>query len=349
LTSFVDMAPTLLSLAGIEPPDWMQGVAFAGKYPAPPRKYLFGFRGRMDERYDLVRSVTDGRYVYLRNYMPHLPHGQHVYYQFQTRTTQLWKELYDSGKATPAQSRFWQKREPEELYDLQSDPDEVINLASDSNHLAKLEELRAANRQHLLKIRDVGFLPEDEIHTRSKDSSPYEVGHDENQYPLERILSMAEAASSLQEDAIPLLIKGLSDEDSAVRYWAAMGFVMRKKEATLANEKLLAAQLAPTNAPCPRLVAAAALAEHATGDNFDAALKTLATLADPEKNSQYVCAQTLNVIDNLGDKADSILPQLRQFSRKAPSGTRGAEKIPTLLDHILGPVNNDAPKKKKAA
>src|SRR5262249_17419083 len=78
LVSFVDFAPTLLSLAGIEPPGWMQGHAFLGAYQRPPQPFLYGFRGRMDERYDLVRTVTDGRHVYVRNYMPHKIYGQHI-------------------------------------------------------------------------------------------------------------------------------------------------------------------------------------------------------------------------------------------------------------------------------
>ncbi|MCX6854291.1 MAG: sulfatase, partial [Verrucomicrobia bacterium] len=66
LVSFVDLAPTLLSIIGIKPPEWMQGHAFAGPHQTEPQSFIFGERGRMDERMDLVRSVTDGRYVYLR-------------------------------------------------------------------------------------------------------------------------------------------------------------------------------------------------------------------------------------------------------------------------------------------
>src|SRR5262249_50071303 len=142
LVSFVDFAPTVLSLAGIEPPDWMQGQAFLGRFQAPPQPYLFGFRGRMDERFDLVRSATDGRFVYIRNYMPHKIYGQHVEYMFQTPTTRVWKARHDAGQLTREQEIFWQTKPPEELYDLEVDPDEVHNLAASPEHRAILAKLR---------------------------------------------------------------------------------------------------------------------------------------------------------------------------------------------------------------
>ena len=96
----------------------------------------------MDERYDMVRTVTDGRYVYVRNYMPHKIYGQHLDYMFETPTTRVWKRLHDEGKLTPTQDTFWNTKPPEELYDLASDPDEVRNLADSVEQRPTLEKLR---------------------------------------------------------------------------------------------------------------------------------------------------------------------------------------------------------------
>jgi hypothetical protein len=173
LVSFVDFAPTVLSLAGVATPATMQGRAFAGKYQVEGPLYLHGFRGRMDERYDLVRSVTDGRYVYLRNYWPHVSQGQRVRTQFQMPTTQVWRRLYDEGRTNEAQSIFWREpKAPEELYDLQSDPDEVRNLAAAPAHRATLERLRHEAQAHAVRIRDLGFLPEAEVHARAGPQAP---------------------------------------------------------------------------------------------------------------------------------------------------------------------------------
>ena len=106
LVGFIDLAPTLLSIAGKKSPAQMQGHAFMGRHTAPAQPFSFGFRGRMDERYDMVRTVFDGRHVYIRNYMPHKPYGQYLDYMFQTPTTRVWRDLYRAGKLNEAQSRF---------------------------------------------------------------------------------------------------------------------------------------------------------------------------------------------------------------------------------------------------
>ena len=128
LASFVDLGPTALSLAGVKPPEHMQGHALMGKYEASAQPYLYGFRGRTDERYDNVRTVRDERYVYIRHFMPQRPYGQHVAVMFMSQTAQAWKKLFDEGKLPPHQAAFWQTKPSEELYDLQKDPDEVCNL-----------------------------------------------------------------------------------------------------------------------------------------------------------------------------------------------------------------------------
>ena len=87
-------------------------MPFWASTPPNRKPFLYGFRGRMDERIDLVRSATDGRYVYVRNYMPHRIYGQYLDYMFQTPTTQVWHKLHQQGKLNPEQDAFWKTKPP---------------------------------------------------------------------------------------------------------------------------------------------------------------------------------------------------------------------------------------------
>jgi N-sulfoglucosamine sulfohydrolase len=80
LVTFADFAPTVLSVANIPVPDYMQGKPFLGKQKKPAPEYVFNSRARMDERLDLVRSVRNKKYRYVRNYMPHKIYGQYLEY-----------------------------------------------------------------------------------------------------------------------------------------------------------------------------------------------------------------------------------------------------------------------------
>ncbi len=175
----------------------------SGKYCSQEPKYLFGFRGRMDERYDFLRAVRSKRYLYIRNYMPHLPYGQYLAYMFETPTTRVWKALYDAGQLRPPQSNFWEPKPPEELYDVTADPHQIHNLADRPEYATVLAEMRAALRDHILTIRDVGFLPEPEMHRRAAGTTIYEMAQDPQRYPLERIYTMAEKAARLRPGGRP--------------------------------------------------------------------------------------------------------------------------------------------------
>jgi uncharacterized sulfatase len=334
LVSFVDFAPTVLSLAGVRPPEWMQGHAFLGKFAAEPQPFLHGFRGRMDERYDMVRSVTDGHFVYVRNYMPHLIYGQHIDYMFQTPTTRVWKKLHDEAKLTPAQDRFWNVKPPEELYDLRADPDEVHNLAESKEHQEILKKLRQAQQEQARRIRDVGFLPEGERFTRGPNVSPYNLARDGDKYPFDRVFATAELASGLRPDALPALTKALGDDDSAVRYWAALGVLMRGEKACQTTATELRTALSDRS-PYVRIVAAQALGQYGGDDDRKRVLPLLMGLADWSKNDVFTAIAALTALDALGAKAAPIAGELRNLPQKGTlPDARYGPYVPRLLEDL---------------
>jgi uncharacterized sulfatase len=313
----------------------MQGHAFMGAHKAAEQPYLYGFRGRMDERYDMVRTVRDQRYIYIRNYMPHKIYGQRIPYLFQTPTTEVWKRLYDEGKLQPPQTYFWETKQPEELYDLQNDTDEVNNLAASPEHQEILVRLRKAQQEWAIRIRDVGFLPESEIHSRSEGLTPYEMGHDDSKYPLEKIMATAEMASMLKPEALGDLAQRLEDSDSAVRYWAALGILMRGKDAVSTQKAALEKSLADES-PNVRIIAAEALGRYGSPADTKKAIGVLLDLASPEKSGPFVSLMALNGLDALGESIRPLKETINALPREAPGvPDRVAQYSGRLIDDMV--------------
>jgi arylsulfatase A-like enzyme len=165
LVSSIDWAPTVLSLAGIVPPENMQGLALLGPYAAKqPREYVFAARDRIDSHYDRVRSVHDGRYQYLYNFHPELPYYMDLAYRRQQPSMRDILRLRDAGTLNAVQMRwFGKKGGHEELYDVKADPYQLHDLSADPAHAAVLERMRKAFRQWQSDVPDLGAIPEKEL------------------------------------------------------------------------------------------------------------------------------------------------------------------------------------------
>jgi hypothetical protein len=162
LVAFVDLAPTVLSLAEIEVPDIMQGMPFLGSQkPKEGRKHVYGCRDRMDERTDMSRYVRDKQFKYIRNYQWWKPYAQHLNYAEAMPTMKELRRLKAEGKLNKAQAAFMADRKPiEELYDVTKDPYEINNLAIDPAYQETLERLRKQHEAWTDYTLDTGYLPE---------------------------------------------------------------------------------------------------------------------------------------------------------------------------------------------
>jgi len=337
LVSFVDLAPTLVSLAGVEPPAWMQGLAFLGPYRTPDPEYIYGFRGRMDERYDLVRAVRDQRFIYLRNYMPHRPYGQHVAYMFQTPTTVVWNRMFEDNLLPPIQAAFWGPKPTEELYDLQDDPYETRNLAASPEHAGTLKRLRHALDVHARDIRDVGFLPEYEL--QRHETTPYERGHDPTRYDFDAIYAAAQVASD-RSVGFEAVRPGLSEPDPVVRYWAATGMVVRGREAVAATAADLMRLLRDPE-PGPRIAAAEALGRFGTDAERDRAIEVLLEDAAGPLFVAQLALYTLNQIEHLPQSVLERVAQLPPMTAgrgRAGSGQNRGDQRANLKNAIAQDV-----------
>ena len=325
LVSFVDLAPTLLSLTGIKIPEQMQGEAFLGSQAAPPRDYVYMFRGRMDERYDMMRGVRDGRYKYVRNYLPHRIWGQHLNYLWRMPATRSWQQAYKDGKCNAAQRAFWESKPTEELFDLESDPWEVNNLADSPKHKEILQRMCAANRAHLLKTFDSGFLPEGLMIARAGDDTIYEMVRDPKRYPLERLMAAAELAGDRDPKSVDKLIGLMKDDDAGVRYWGATGCAALGNKSLAAADALTALLKDPS--PNVRIAAAEALC---TMGRTDDALAVLVELLDHPNNS--VALHAINTLENIGPRALPALSAIKAASKKGKYVGRVAEHLISQLE-----------------
>jgi N-sulfoglucosamine sulfohydrolase len=164
LVSFVDLAPTVLSLAGCRIPDHLQGQAFLGSAKGSQRKYVFAARDRMDSEYDRVRSIRDKQFLYVRNYMPEKPYYQNISYRLQQPMMKVILKMKDERKLNEQQMLWFRQTKPvEELYDCDADPLQFKNLAGDPAYEKKLEELRKAYDQWIKEVGDLSAEPEQQM------------------------------------------------------------------------------------------------------------------------------------------------------------------------------------------
>jgi len=164
IVSLMDLGPTTMSLLGIKPPSFLDGKAFLGKYKTKPRNYAFGSADRFDESTDMQRSVIDGRFVYIKNFMPELPLIYRNKYREQVSMNKKIIQMdRDDELIGDSKYIFMKSKQDEELYDLKFDPYEVDNIANNPDYKDKLIELRNALNTWQYEIDDKGFTNESEL------------------------------------------------------------------------------------------------------------------------------------------------------------------------------------------
>ena len=164
LVSLIDLAPTVLSLAGVPVPAHMQGRTLIGPQASPAPGIVFAARDRMDIEYDMMRAARDARYLYIRNFVPELPYAGHIIYRNQSAIMQEWFSLQAAGQLRgPAALWMRTNRPAEELYDTASDPHQIRDLAADASHRPTLERLRKAVTDWMTRVGDQGLVNEAEM------------------------------------------------------------------------------------------------------------------------------------------------------------------------------------------
>lgn len=215
--SFMDFAPTVLKLVGVEVPEQMDGQPFLGE--EKKEDFIVGYGDRFDELYAFNRTLRKGKYRYARNYQPYHTQSLFALYRYKQLSFREWKDMFVYGKLNENQSSFFMPFGPEELYDLEKDPYEMNNLANDKKYKNVLAEMRNELNAYLVKKADLGFFPETVVLEEGM-ANPATWGSN-NRGRIKKFADIAqlqtEKYSAKVED---MLKKSLQSDDAVERMWA---------------------------------------------------------------------------------------------------------------------------------
>ena len=290
LVSFLDMPKTWLAITGSSIPPEMQGAVFLGKEQDAPREQIFMARDRMDEAPDMQRALRDDRYLYIRNYEPFRPNGQFLEYLWAAPSMAAWDAFHQAGKTDATTGAFFRPKAVEELFDCESDPDNVKNLAADPVHAGRLARMRAGLQKQQTTIHDCGFLPEATLVNRAKNHNTtiYELIRNPKLYDQPGYMKAADLANLAKPADIPKLIELLESSDEGYRYWGVIGCIQLGDEAATPEvlkvlKGLIQSDLNDEGSLDVRVTAALCLAR--IGHEKDVALRSLVeVIAAPGKS-----------------------------------------------------------------
>ena len=312
LVEHIDIAATSLALAGIERPTQVQGRdLFAEDYR--PRRYAFSARDRCDETVDIMRCTRSKRWKYIRNFMSHLPHAQPNQYKDGKAITQTMRQLHRESRLSELEARVFEKSRPvEELYDLENDPHETINLADKARFREQVKKLRGALYDWMVETRDLGLIPEPILEElgRRYGSKYHVLQQEENAQLVRRLIEVIDAGQRGERLA---LLKGLHSERASLRYWAA-SWLGNLGDSSAAEHLIRLA-----NDPTPAVQVAAALALCKLGRQK----KYLPLLAERIESENLITGMyAIRALEQVGPAARAVLPAIEKARQHPYEFTR---------------------------
>lgn len=232
LVEFVDFGPTLISLAGAELPDHLQGKPFMGP-AAIKRKYAHAFRTNSEDHFDPSRVVADEQYFYLKNYTPYKRHGLKQSFQWGMPAQQAWDDYFYQGGAIDPFRSYYEVKAQEYLFDMSRDPSGIVNLADSPEHQSKLQELRAETARHIQESGDLGFFPRDIRDAFTDEGISLYEWVKNSDYPLAELHRLVEKSAAPTQKDLPDLLSYLQHERPEFRWWAYSGIAYLASQSEL--------------------------------------------------------------------------------------------------------------------
>lgn len=239
--SFVDLAPTLLSLAGLDAPNQMQGRPFLGAKRVQPAadEMEFLYADRFDEIYGMRRGLTDGKWKYIRNFNPDLPTAPYSFYQFGQPGWNAYQKAFKQGKLNDYHKAVWEAPgTSEQLFDLSADPWEMKNLATDPAHAEKLTALRDRLKATMKEVRDTGLVPEALFKELAGKSTIADLVQSDA-FDIGKIADLAFIATEIDAKNLPRFKQAVASSAATERYWGIVGLRLLGEKAADASDALL--------------------------------------------------------------------------------------------------------------
>lgn len=214
-----DLGPTVLSLAGVQPPGTMQGKAFLGSFEAAPKKYEFGLKANQASHFNPERSVTDGKYNLIVRCIPYKNDALMNAYQWGMPGNIWWDKAYLSGDDSGSVcARTFNNHQAEMFFDIENDPYELDNLVDDPRYASEVERLRKELDNHLRGTRDLGFF----LKSQRAGKKPMYDSLREEGYDFDALYDLVSLSARVEASDLPRLTKLLKSERPEIRFWATV-------------------------------------------------------------------------------------------------------------------------------
>jgi len=332
IVNFVDLAPTMLSLAGIEIPEPLPGNVFLGPNRTQ-RKYSFAIRDRVDEVYEFSRSVSSEKYQYIRNFAHDKPRMQWSNYSEITPIRKELRRLHKEGQLTRENKWLMRDQKPiEELYDLEKDPYQMNNLAQNQKFIPLLKEMKNTLFEWMIKNQDLSLIPEPLMRRKSGENSPFDIWSNTEEFPIQNILAIADLKGR-GEMHIEKLKKGLSNPSPIIRFWSASGLASLENQSHRDVPKLK--ELLDDDNDEVRIVVADALLKKG---EYKEAMEVLghALMHDEILVRLYAA---ITILDN--KEHAYMIAEMIQKSKEKPAANNLDQNLANYLNDALGRITEN--------
>ncbi|WP_162415837.1 sulfatase family protein [Cyclobacterium roseum] len=301
---FVDFAPTVIRLAGAEVPEMMEGKNFLGE-AAEEKEFVFGYRDRADDCYEVSRSVYDGRYLYVRHFMPQLPYYQNALIFNKGGSYAEINRLRDRGQLSESVLQLFAPKPVEVVYDLENDPLEQHNLIDQSELAERISGLRQELDEWMIRHRDTGLVTEGIMMEQAKTAgkSVYEIAQGYTPETFRELLEVARMTGEVEEPET--LIPFFESEESSARFWALVALDAYSGEIGMVLPHL--SQLMQDEAPAVAIKAAEIAAKRMNDPQAFEVLERMLKLDDAVQVLQAAIS-----VRQLGDKAQPLLEVIQE-------------------------------------